>query len=173
MPGSASATRAASTSSRPTIIAQADGRDYSDIDVIRLDDGRFLAVVREHQTRQSVYVALGRRGPHLVADRADAVPRLEHQAVPAALRGDRLRLPRRGPARRGVSLSVSHDGGETWSLAGQLYAADPDALHEPGSVCGYPDVVTFSVGRSRRRPARLSGRSGGTQLHWLRLRDLT
>ena len=39
----------------PTIIAEADGRDYSDIDVVRLDDGRFLAVVREHQTRQSVF----------------------------------------------------------------------------------------------------------------------
>ena len=39
----------------PIIIAEADGRDYSDIDVIRLDDGRFLAVIREHQTRQSVW----------------------------------------------------------------------------------------------------------------------
>ncbi|MEZ4497321.1 MAG: hypothetical protein R2845_11190 [Thermomicrobiales bacterium] len=34
----------------PVIIAQADDRDYSDIDVIRLADGRFLAVIREHLT---------------------------------------------------------------------------------------------------------------------------
>ena len=60
----------------------------------------------------------------------------------------------------------------TWSLAGQLYAADPDARHEPGSVCGYPDVVTFPSGELG---VVLHGYpdAGGTRLHWLRLRDLT
>jgi len=38
----------------PTLIAAASDRDYSDTDLVRLDDGRFLAVVREHKTLQSV-----------------------------------------------------------------------------------------------------------------------
>ena len=74
-------------------------------------------------------------------------------------------------ALRGVSLSVSHDGGETWTFGGQLYAAGPDALHQPGSVCGYPDVVPLRDGdlavvlhaypdRDRRHPAPLAAAPG-------------
>src|SRR6185369_2376690 len=51
------------------------------------------------------------------------------------------------PALRGVSLSVTENGGEPWRFAGQLYAAGPDARHVPGSVCGYPDVTTLTDGR--------------------------
>ena len=51
------------------------------------------------------------------------------------------------PARRGVSVSVTSDGGETWRFAGQLYAAGPDAQHVPGSVCGYPDAADLGDGR--------------------------
>lgn len=157
----------------PTIIARADGRDYSDIDVIRLDDGRFLAVIREHQTRQSVSSTSVDEGrtwspimPTPFLGSNIKLFRLRSGAIACAYRDE-------DPARRGVSLSVSEDGGETWSLAGQLYAADPDARHEPGSVCGYPDTVTFDNGEIGVVLHAYPSTAEGTQLHWLRLRDRT
>ena len=160
----------------PTIIAEADGRDYSDIDVIRLDDGRFLAVVREHQTRQSVWSHSRRRGAHLVADpsrrrssaRTSSCSGFAPGAIACAYRDE-------DPALRGVSLSVSEDGGETWTFAGQLYAADPDALHRARAASAATRTWSqLGVGRSRvssctRYPTAIDG----TQLHWLRLRDRT
>jgi hypothetical protein len=156
----------------PTIIAQADGLDYSDIDVIRLDDGRFLAVIREHQTRQSVWSTSADEGrtwspiqPTPFLGSNIKLFRLRSGAIACAYRDE-------DPARRGVSLSVTDDGGATWSLAGQLYAAGADARHEPGSVCGYPDVVTFPSGDLGVVLHAYPGPEG-TQLHWLRLRDLS
>ena len=35
------------------------------------------------------------------------------------------------PQRRGVSVSISDDGGEQWRFAGQLYAADAAVPHKP------------------------------------------
>jgi hypothetical protein len=157
----------------PTIIAQAAGRDYSDIDVIRLDDGRFLAVIREHQTRQSVWSTSADEGrtwssiqPTPFLGSNIKLFRLRSGAIACAYRDE-------DPARRGVSLSVTDDGGSTWSLAGQLYAAGSDARHEPGSVCGYPDVVTFPSGELGVVLHAYPSVAEGTQLHWLRLRDLT
>ena len=72
------------------------GRDYSDIDVVRLADGRFLAVIREHQTRQSVWSTSADEGATWSPIRPTAVQGLEHQAVPPSLRRGRVRLPRRG-----------------------------------------------------------------------------
>jgi hypothetical protein len=156
----------------PTIIAREDGRDYSDIDVVRLVDGQLLAVVREHQTRQSVSSRSADDGrtwsaiqPTPFMGSNIKLFRLRSGAVACAYRDE-------DPARRGVSLSVSQDGGGTWSFAGQLYAAADDAQHEPGSVCGYPDLVTLGSGEIG---AVLHGypSAEGTQLHWLRLRDRT
>ena len=156
----------------PTIIAQADGRDYSDIDVVRLDDGRFLAVIREHQTRQSVWSTSADEGrtwsaiqPTPFLGSNIKLFRLRSGAIACAYRDE-------DPDRRGVSLSLTDDGGATWSTAGQLYAAGPDSRHEPGSVCGYPDVAQLRSGELgvvlHAYPS-----SEGTQLHWLRLRDRT
>jgi hypothetical protein len=67
---------------------------------------------------------------------------------------------------------VSHDGGKTWTVIGQLYAAGPDASHVPGSVCGYPTIASLGDGRlacvlhTYPSPA-------GSDLHYLVLRDLT
>jgi BNR repeat-like domain len=157
----------------PTIIAEAAGRDYSDIDVIRLDDGRFLAVVREHQTRQSVWSHSSdecrtwsaiQPTPFLGSN--IKLFRLRSGAIACAYRDE-------DPARRGVSLSVSQDGGQDWTFWGQLYAADPDALHQPGSVCGYPDVVQLGSGDLACVLHAYPTAIDGTQLHWLRLRDRT
>ena len=129
-----------------TVIAQAEGRDYSDIDVVRLADGRFLAVVREHVTRQSVFAHSADEGRTWTPIRPTPflgsnikLFRLRSGAVACAYRDE-------DPDQRGVSISVTGDGGETWRSAGQLYAAGPASAHRPGSVCGYPDVVTLSDG---------------------------
>ena len=74
------------------------------------------------------------------------------------------------PDRHGVSLSLTDDGGESWTSLGQLYAAGPEALHEPGSVCGYPDLVSLGadeVGVVLHGYPTVEG----IQLQWLRLRD--
>jgi BNR repeat-like domain len=157
----------------PTIIAQAAGRDYSDIDVVRLDDGRFLAVIREHQTRQSVWSTSADEGRSWSPIRPTSflgsnikLFRLRSGAIACAYRDE-------DPSRRGVSLSVTSDGGASWSSAGQLYAAGSDALHEPGSVCGYPDVVPLGAGAELGVVLHAYPSAEGTQLHWLRLRDRT
>ncbi len=154
----------------PTIIAKADGRDYSDIDVIRLDDGRFLAVVREHITRQSVFAHSSDEGRTWTSIRPTAFKgsniklfRLRSGAIACAYRDE-------DPDRRGVSVSVTKDGGESWSFAGQLYAAGPDSQHRPGSVCGYPDMVMLSDGTLGAMLHSYPD-DHGIQLHWLRLRD--
>lgn len=154
----------------PTIIAQADGRDYSDIDVVRLGDGRFLAVIREHQTRQSVWSTSADEGATWSPIRPTAFKgsniklfRLRSGAVVCAYRDE-------DPDQRGVSLSLTADGGETWTPLGQLYAAGPEAMHEPGSVCGYPDLVDLGGGKVGA-VLHSYPTADGIQLHWLRLRD--
>jgi hypothetical protein len=156
----------------PTIIAQADDRDYSDIDVVRLDDGRFLAVIREHKTRQSVWSHSSDEGrtwsaiqPTPFLGSNIKLFRLRSGAIACAYRDE-------DPARRGVSLSMTDDGGATWSLGGQLYAAGSDAPHEPGSVCGYPDLVSLGSGEIGA-VLHAYPSTDGTSLHWLRLRDRT
>lgn len=154
----------------PTIIAQADGLDYSDIDVVRLTDGRFLAVIREHRTRQSVWSTSADEGATWTPIRPTAFKgsniklfRLRSGQIACAYRDE-------DPAQRGVSISLTGDAGESWTSLGQLYAAGPEALHEPGSVCGYPDLVGLGSDEIgvilHSYPA-----ADGTHLHWLRLRD--
>lgn len=161
---------AGETFSSPTIIAQADGLDYSDIDVARLDDGRFLAVIREHQTRQSVWSTSDDEGATWSAIRPTPFKgsniklfRLRSGAVACAYRDEE-------PTQRGVSVSLTPDGGETWTWLGQLYAAGPEAQHEPGSVCGYPDLVALG-GDEIGAVLHTYPTADGIQLLWLRLRD--
>ena len=156
----------------PTIIATADDRDYSDIDVARLDDGRFMAVIREHRTRQSVQSHSDDEGAtwspvHPTPFMASNIKlfRLRSGAIVCAYRDE-------DPALRGVSLSVTSDGGASWQFAGQLYAADGDAQHEPGSVCGYPDIVALGDGEIGA-VLHTYPTAAGIELQWLRLVDRT
>lgn len=154
----------------PAIIAEVDGLDYSDIDVIRLDDGRFLAVIREHQTRQSVWSTSADDGATWSAIRPTPFKgsniklfRLRSGAIVCAYRDEE-------PTQRGVSISMTQDGGASWTSLGQLYAAGSESQHEPGSVCGYPDLVDLGGGEIGAVLHTYPGPEGIT-LHWLRLRD--
>ena len=155
----------------PVIIAAAPGRNFSDLDLVRLSDGRFLAVIREHATRQSFYAHSADEGQTWSVIRPTGFKganiklfRLRSGAVLCAYRDE-------DPERRGISCSVSGDGGETWRLAGQLYAADPGVAHRPGTLCGYPDLVSLGERQIACVLHTYPDADGRVDLHFLRLRD--
>ncbi len=132
--------------SDPVIIASAPDREYGDLDLVRLDDGRLLAVVREFTVKDAVFSHSADDGRTWTPIRPTGfkaanikLVRLRSGAILAIYRDE-------DPARPGVSCSVSDNGGETWRFIGQLYAAEADPTDVPGSPCGYPDVVTLDDG---------------------------
>jgi hypothetical protein len=157
--------------SAPVIIAAAPDRNFSDIDLVRLTDGRFLAVIREHVTRQSFFAHSADEG------------RTWSPVRPTGFKGANVKLLylRSGavlcayrdedPARRGLSCSVSEDGGETWRWLGRLYSADASVVHRPGLLCGYPDMLRTGsndlVGVLHTYPDA----AGRVDLFFLRLKD--
>ena len=155
----------------PVIVAAAPDRNYSDTDLVRLPDGRFLAVIREHVTRESVFAHSTDEGRTWAALR------------PTGFKGANIKLHRlrsgrilcayrdEDPLRRGVSCSVSDDGGETWHHVGQLYAAHPDVPHRPGTLCGYPDLIPLGGGEIACVFHTYPDRDSRTDLQFLRLRD--
>ena len=125
----------------PVIIANDPERNYSDIDAVRLDDGRFLAVVREHNVKKSVFAHSRDEGKTWTPIRYTGfsgsnvkLQRLRSGAVICIYRDE-------DPAMRGVSVSLTEDGGESWKRVGQLYSAPRDVDHVPNLLCGYPDAV--------------------------------
>lgn len=154
----------------PTIIARASERNFSDIDLARLPDGRFLAVIREHVTRQSFFAHSADEGQTWSAVRPTGFKganikllRLRSGALLCAYRDE-------DPARPGISVSVSEDGGETWQFAGQLYVAGTDASRA-GSPCGYPDLVYTGPNEIACVLHTNPYANGHVDLHFLRLRD--
>ena len=126
---------------KPVIIAHDPERNYSDTDVVRLDDGRLLAVVREHIIRRSVFSHSDDDGQTWTPLRYTGfmganikLQRLNSGAVICVYRDEE-------PSRRGISVSVTEDGGETWRFVGQLYRAHADPRHAPSFLCGYPDMA--------------------------------
>lgn len=157
----------------PVVIGAASGLAYSDGDVVRLDDGRLLAVIREHAVGDTLF-------SHSDDDGHTWSPLRPTEFVGANFKLNRLRsgavtcLYRdEDPTRRGVSLSVSTDGGESWKWVGQLYEAPPDARHDPGYFCGCPDLEP--VGNSEYAGVLHTYPDADDEicLHFFRLRDLT
>ncbi|MEA2530152.1 MAG: hypothetical protein QOG89_1796 [Thermomicrobiales bacterium] len=159
--------------SPPVIFAAAPGRNYSDTDLIRLADGRFLAVTREHVVKDSVFSHSADEGRTWTPIRPTGFKganfklfRLRSGLILCAYRDE-------DPARRGISVSTSADGGETWQFAGQLYAPDPNTAHRPGNLCGYPDLVALDDNEIACTLHTYPGHRGQIDLHFLRLRDQT
>jgi hypothetical protein len=155
----------------PVIIAAAPDRNFSDLDLVRLADGRFLAVIREHVTRQSVYAHSADEGRTWSAIRPTGFKganiklfQLRSGAVLCAYRDE-------NPRRRGISCSVSADGGVTWRFVGQLYAPDGGVAHQPGLLCGYPDLISLGEREIACVLHTYPDADGRVQLHFLRLRD--
>ena len=159
--------------SKPVIIANDPERNYSDIDVARLKDGRFLAVVREHNIKRSVFSHSEDEGKTWTPIRYTGflganikLQKLRSGAVICVYRDE-------NPEMRGVSVSVTENGGETWNHVGQLYSAPSDAAHVPSLLCGYPDMVyindTDLIGVLHTYPD-ISGRM---DLHQFHIRDVS
>jgi hypothetical protein len=154
-------------------MARAAGRNFADADVVRLRDGRLLAVVREMVTRQAFCTHSADDGRSWSPVRPTGflganikLLRLRSGAVLCAYRDE-------DPARRGVSCSLADDGGERWEPVGQLYRAPADAVHRPGYLCGYPDLVYTGADEIAGVLHTYPDAEGRIDLHWLRLRDNT
>ena len=155
----------------PVVIAAGAGRGYCEGDVVRLDDGRFLAVVREQVGLESVCSTSADEG------------RIWTPLRPAGFKGANIKLHRlrsgavlclyrdEDPARRGVSASVSDDGGTTWRWIGRLYAAPPEAEHAPGHLCGYPDILETADGDLTAVLHTYADHNGEIALNLFRLRE--
>jgi hypothetical protein len=161
------------TYSSPVVIACAPDREYSDLDLVRLPDGRFLAVGREHIARHSVFSHSSDEGQSWTPLRPTGfmganlkLTRLRSGAVLCSYRDE-------DPRRPGVSCSISEDGGESWRCVGQLYAATPGVSHERSSRCGYPDMVYTSPDELVAVVHPYPDDQGRVDLHLLRLRDRT
>jgi hypothetical protein len=154
-----------------TLIAAAPDRNYADTDLARLPDGRFLAVIREMTTRRSHQAWSADEGRTWTAPRETGFRGSNHKLF--ALRGGAIACAYReeDPSRRGVSVSITDDLGETWRFVGQLYAAAGDAAHVPGSLCGYPDVASLGDGRLAAVLHTYPDVHGRMDLHFLVLRD--
>jgi hypothetical protein len=164
---------AGSSYTPPVIIAAAPDRNYSDTDLVRLADGRFLAISREHVTKESVFAHSADEGATWTPIRRTGFKganiklyRLRSGLVLCVYRDE-------DPARRGVSCSVSADGGDSWRFVGQLYAADPAVPHRPGHLSGYPDLVSLDGAAIACVLHTYPDAAGRVDLHFLRLRDRT
>jgi hypothetical protein len=158
----------------PVIIADDPSRNFADIDVIRVADGapQFVAVIREMVEKQA-WIAF-----------SDDEARSWHGLRPVGFRGANIKLFRlrdgsllctyrdEDPARHGVSVSHSRDGGQTWSLVGQLYS-EPAADHRPGGLCGYPDMVALGDDRISATLHTYTDAQGRASLQFFILRDRT
>jgi len=133
----------------PAVVIAADPhRNFADIDLIRItpDRPQFISVIRE-MTEREAWIAF-----------SDDEAQTWHGLRKVGFRGANIKLFRlrdgsllctyrdEDPARHGVSVSHSTDGGETWRFIGQLYS-DATADHSPGALCGYPDMVSLGDGR--------------------------
>jgi hypothetical protein len=154
-----------------TLIAAVPDRNFADTDLVRLRDGRFLAVIREMTTRRSHQAWSADEGRTWSAPVETGFRGSNHRLF--SLAGGRVAVLYRDedPARRGVSVSLTADGGATWTFAGQLYAAPADARHVPGSVCGYPDVARLADGRLVAVLHTYPDDDGRVDLHLLVLRE--
>lgn len=155
------------------VIAQAPGRNFADVDIVRLADGRFLAVIREMVTRQAFSALSADEGRSWSPVRPTGFQganikllRLRSGAVLCVYRDE-------DPARRGVSCSISDDGGTRWRFLGQLYHAPTAALHRPGYLSGYPDLVYTAAAEISSVLNTYPDPDGRIDLHWLQLHDRT
>lgn len=158
----------------PVLVAEHPRLGFGDMDVVRLSDGRFLAVARVFGGHPSVFAHSADEGRTWSAPRPTdfaganiKLHRLRSGAVLCAYRDERGN-------RSGVACSVSADAGESWQRVGWLAAPDGGPPPEADGVrCGYPDIVPID---SRNLACVLhpaADAAGSVDLRWLRLEDRT
>ncbi len=157
--------------SDPILIATGENQAFSDGDIVRLADGRLLCVLREH----------AHGGTFATWSENDG--RTWSPMRPTGFEGANFKLNRlesglltclyrdEDPARRGVSLAMSSNGGASWHWVGQLYAAPSDAPHDPGYFCGYPDMEPLGDGEYVATLHTYVDDDGEMCSHFFRLRE--
>jgi BNR repeat protein len=154
----------------PTVFAADPSKNFADTDIIRVKDDAFIAVIRE-MVEKDGWIAFSDdecrtwRGLRRVGFRAANVKlyRLRDGSILCAYRDE-------DPARHGVSVSRTVDGGKSWTLVGQLYS-DRSAVHQPGGLCGYPDMVSLGDDRIAATLHTYPDASGRADLQFFILRD--
>ena len=128
---------------------RAELRMFNETDVLRLRDGRFLAILREGSapkwSHRSYSSDEGRTWtPYEQVNFKAECPclvQLRSGAILCAYRdveGNTDDNP--DGIRPGISVSISEDDGESWRWVGQLYSG-------PNKDCGYPVIVRLADGR--------------------------
>jgi hypothetical protein len=155
----------------PVLIGAKAGDAYSDGDIVQLSDGRFLAVLREHLRGGTLF-------SHSVDEGETWTPLRPTGFIGANFKLNRLEsgdivcvYREENPDRRGVSCTVSQDGGESWTWVGHLYQAPADAPHEPGYFCGAPDLEALGDGTYAAVLHTQPDADNEMCLHYLLLRD--
>jgi hypothetical protein len=158
----------------PPIVYAADPKlAFSDGEIVRLSDGRLLSVLREHHVGGTYFSHSSDDGqtwtelkPTGFLGANFKLHRLRSGAVLCLYRDE-------DPARYGVSVALSEDGGETWVWTGSLYAQPNSTRHIPGYFCGCPDLVQTPDGNLAAVMHSYEDDDGEMCLHFFRLRDLT
>ncbi len=162
----AASTDEGQTWSRRAVIAAAEGTNFYETDLIRLEDGRLLGVIRTDDSPFETFQAYSSDDGHSWTDPQSTgfrgpTPRLFRLRSGALLCAYRDR----DPERPGVSYSMSENGSQEWRFAGRLYESID-------WNCGYPDMV--------RLPSDeifcvfyTAYRDGDSEIHGLWLRDET
>ena len=147
--------------------------EYSDNDVVRLPDGRFLTVFREHLYNGTFYAHSSDEGQTWTAIKPTGfvganfrLHRLRSGAIVCLYRDE-------DPTRYGTSVVVSEDGGETWRWVGSLYYQPNSERHKPGYFCGCPDLTETADGNLAAILHSYEDDDGEMCLHFLRLRDVS
>ena len=162
------------TFSPPVIVADHPRLGFGDMDIVRLDDRRFLAVARVFGGHPSVFARSTDEGrtwseprPTDFAGANVKLHRLRSGAVLCAYRDE-------GGNRSGVACSVSEDAGESWRRLGWLAAPSPgEPPTADGVRCGYPDIAPIGGQELACVLHPAADASGSVDLRWLRLEDRT
>jgi hypothetical protein len=159
--------------STPVIYAWEPGLAFSDGEIVRLADGRFLTVFREHEIGGTFFSHSSDEGRTWTAMRPTGfiganfkLHRLRSGSILCLHRDE-------DPERYGVSVEVSHDGGESWEWAGSLYAAYNSDRHLPGYFTGCPDLVETADGNLAAVFHSYQDDDGEMCLHFMRLKDVS
>ena len=127
----------------------AENRLFNETDILRLRDGRFLAIIREGTppkwSHRSYSADEGRTWtpiePVNFKGECPCLFQLRSGAILCVYRDvEGLDLGREDSTRPGISASVSEDDGETWRSVGQLYSGE-------NKDCSYPMIVRLPDGR--------------------------
>lgn len=148
------------------IIANESGPDYCDNDILRLDDGRLLALIRTEQPPFDCFESYSEDDGWTWSPIRPAGFKAGGMTLLRLRSGMILCAHRdREPGRPGVAFYVTEDNGERWRYVGQVY----EGTHW---YCGYVDFAHMADG-TLFCTYFTSLQDGNSEVQGVFLRDLT